>query len=452
MAKTGKSARERSAEEKLRLITPLLVPGLDHRQIVRAQKEIELREGISYRQLGRYVDAWNEGGFEALKPKPPWNSGKTDTVPDMDDAVKEAIALRSECPERSVKDIIKILEMEGKIKPGIIKRSTLQDHLMRAGCSARQFRRVSAANRASRRFVKKHRCELWQSDIKYGPYLPIGKDGKMEQVYLIVFIDDCTRFIVGAGFYADMTAESVLDCFRQSVMCFGKPDALYVDNGKQYGDYLKKACNSMDVLLLHTKPYDPEAKGKVEAFNRRVTSFLSEAALAQPKTLDELNGHLTVWIEEYYHKSEHRSLAGISPKTAFLMDHKALSFVDMDTLKKAFLHTETRVADKTGCVNFKGRQYEAGMRFAGKKVTISFDPAYKGEIEVSDGAGQAVVAKPLQIGPFCGTQSNPALTPANPDGSRMLNVLKKVNVGHRTHAGIATSFRAARILEAEDHV
>jgi len=107
VAKTGKSARERSAEEKLRLITPLLVPGLDHRQIVRAQKEIELREDISYRQLGRYVNAWNEGGFEALKPKPPWNSGKTDTVPDMDGVVKEAIALRSECPERSVKDIIK---------------------------------------------------------------------------------------------------------------------------------------------------------------------------------------------------------------------------------------------------------------------------------------------------------------------------------------------------------
>jgi transposase InsO family protein len=430
----------------------LLAPGLDRQQIVCAKKEIEQREGISYRQLGRYVNAWNEGGFEALKPKPPWNSGKTDIVPDMDVVLKEAIALRSECPQRSVKDIIKILEMEGIIKPGSIKRSTLQDHLMRAGCSARQLRRVSGANRASRRFAKKHRCELWQSDIKYGPYLPIGKDGKTEQVYLIVFIDDCTRFIVGAGFYASMTAESVLDCFRQSVMRFGKPDALYVDNGKQYGNDLKKACNSLNILLLHTKPYNPEAKGKVEAFNRRVTSFLSEVALAQPKTLDELNRYLTVWIEEYYHKSEHRGLASISPKTAFLLDHRALSFVDMDTLKKPLLHTETRVADKTGCVSFKGRQYEAGMRFAGKKVTISFDPAYKGEIEVSDGAGLSVVAKPLQIGPFCGTQPNPAPTPVNPNGSRMFNALKKVNAEHRTHAGAATSFRAARIKEAEDHV
>ena len=243
------------------------------------------------------------------------------------------------------------------------------------------------------------------------------------------------------------------DCFRQALMQFGKPNALYVDNGKQYGDDLKRACNRLNVLLLHTKPYDPEAKGKVEAFNRRVTSFLSEVALAQPKTLDELNHHLEVWIEEYYHKSEHHALGEISPKTAFLLDHKALAFVDMKKLKEAFLHTATRVADKTGCVSFEGRMYEAGMRFAGKKVTIAYDPAYKEEIEISDCHGYTVTAKPLQIGPFCGTQQTESMeTPTNPDGSRLLNALNRANITYRTHAGIATSFRAARLRESEEHV
>ena len=139
MAQIKTTARERSADEKLRLITPLLVPGQDKGQLIRAMKEIELRESVSYRSLGWYLRAWEKDGYEGLKPKPPWNSGKV-LVKDLPAAVQEAIVLRKECPGRSVKDIIRILEMEGKIQPGSIRRQTLQRHLQVAGYSAKQAR------------------------------------------------------------------------------------------------------------------------------------------------------------------------------------------------------------------------------------------------------------------------------------------------------------------------
>lgn len=134
--------------------------------------------------------------------------------------------------------------------------------------------------KAARRFQKEHRCELWQSDVKYGPYLPIGEGGAKKQVYLCTIIDDATRYIVAAGFFIDQSVEMIESCLRQAVMRFGKPDILYLDNGKIYrSEWLKKACTRLGIRIVHTKPYSPEAHGKIEAFNRRVDSFLSEAAL-----------------------------------------------------------------------------------------------------------------------------------------------------------------------------
>jgi transposase InsO family protein len=455
VAQVKRTARERNADEKLRLITPLLVPGQDKGQLIHAMKEIELREGVSYRTLGRYLRVWETDGYEGLKPKPPWNSGKTQ-VRDLPAAIREAIALRKECPERSVKDIISILEMEGKIQPGSIRRQTLQRHLQGAGYSAKQARaNVKTGSRAARRFQKAHRCELWQSDIKYGPYLPIGEGGKMCQVYLCVFLDDCSRFVVSAAFGEKMDGTLVEECFRQAVMRYGKPDVLYVDNGAQYiTQWLARACHTLGTVLLHTKPYDPEAKGKVEAFNHRVNAFLSETALERPRTLEALNRHLEAWISEYYHKNGHRSLGGVPPLAAFGMDTRPLSFVDADTVREAFLHVEERQADKTGCVSFSGKTFEAGMAYAGKKVEVVYDPAYLEEIEVRDMDGVSVRAHAVQAGSFCGAKKTaPPDEASAADGSRMLKALNKRNITHRSRAAVATSFRAVHPSpEADDHV
>jgi transposase InsO family protein len=430
----------------------LLVPGQDKGQLIHAMKEIEQREGVSYRTLGRYLRAWEKEGYKGLIPKPPWNSGKT-LVKGLPVAVQEAITLRKECPERSVKDIIRILEMEGKIQPGDIRRQTLQRHLQAEGYSARQARaNVKVGGRAARRFQKGRRCELWQSDMKYGPYLPIGEGGKMCQVYLCVFLDDCTRFVVSAAFGKKMDGVLVEECFRQAVMRYGKPDALYVDNGAQYTtQWLARACRTLKTVLLHTKPYDPEAKGKVEAFNRRVNIFLSETALERPSTLEELNRLLEAWINEYYHKNEHRSLGGISPLAAFSTDARPLSFVDTDTLREAFVHVEARQADKTGCISFYGKEFEAGLAYAGKKVEVIYDPAYLDEIEVRDRDGVTTKAHVVQAGPFCGVKktASPDEMPV-PNGSRMLKALHKHNTKHRTHAAVATSFRSIHPSQEDD--
>ncbi|MGD9569628.1 MAG: integrase core domain-containing protein, partial [Sedimentibacter sp.] len=127
------------------------------------------------------------------------------------------------------------------------------------------------------------------------------------------------------------------------------------DNGKQYtSDWLKKACAKLDIRLLHAKAYHPEGKGKIESFNKHLDVFLKEAALSRPKSLDELNHMLDVWINEYYHKKPHTSLGDISPETAFKTDTRPLTYIDVAKCSEAFLHTQERSVDKTGCISFDG--------------------------------------------------------------------------------------------------
>jgi hypothetical protein len=268
------------AAVRLRMITPLLDEQLDASQIIELKKKISEDNNLSYRSISRYLEAYTRDGFVGLKPKTGYTR-ESKTLPDnFGEIVEHAIILRRECPTRSVTDIIRILELEEIIKPGTVHRSTLQRHLQSKGFGASQVKLYAKKGAASRRFAKEHRGMLYQGDIKYGPYLPIGKDGTMKQVYLSVFIDDATRYIVAAKFYDNQKVDIIEDSLRSAIMAFGKPDKLYVDNGKQYrSEWLQKACNRLGIRLLFAKPYHPEGKGKVEAFNRRIDAFLAEAAL-----------------------------------------------------------------------------------------------------------------------------------------------------------------------------
>ena len=231
-----KETPESVAGKRLVMITPLLNENIGKGEISVLKKQICEHHDISYRTLSRYLQAYIEFGFDGLKPKTGYKRSSSDLPSNFDEVVDHAIILRRENPSRSVNDIIRILELEGFIKPGLVKRSTLQRHLQSAGFGQRQMKMYSQNGAAARRYQKLHRSELWQCDVKYGRYLPIGKNGEMKQIYLSAFIDDATRFIVSAKFYDNQTVDIIEDSLRNAIMSFGKPKKLLTDNGKQKGN------------------------------------------------------------------------------------------------------------------------------------------------------------------------------------------------------------------------
>ena len=416
------------ATERFEVISPLLDPNLDKNLFCEKKKELATRFSISYRTISRWFQRYQQDGFKGLIPKSPVpEKTATPAQDNFNEIVDLAIELRRECPTRSVKTIIKILELEGHIAPGTVCRSTLQRHLQKRGYGTKQILRYQHATPAARRFQKSHRGALYQGDIKFGPYLPIGPKGKMQQTYLAAWIDDATRFIVGAKFYANQTTDIIEDSLRMAIMQYGQPGALFVDNGKQYrSKWLMHACAKLGIKLLHAKEYSPESKGKIERFNRTVDSFLAECALQKLRTLDELNAFFSIWLNEKYHKDAHAGLSGMSPETAWRIDTHLIYYPPAEALREAFLHAEERQVDKTGCISFNGSQYEVGMKLIGRKVDVIYDATWTEEVEIHHKDFKPFRARKLAIGENCkGIKEMPEQLKVEVGESRLLTSLRQ---------------------------
>ncbi|CAM3355857.1 DDE-type integrase/transposase/recombinase [Marinicrinis lubricantis] len=434
---------EQIAADRVQLLAPLLTEGLDPAKAKEIKQRICEQIGISERTLRRYLAAYRQDGFGGLKPKSKGKQPVAPTIPP--EVLEQAILLRREVPSRSVAQIIQILEWEGRVQPGQVKRSTLQEKLTERGYSTRHMRMYANSGVAARRFQQPHRNRLWHSDLKYGPYLPIGPGGAMKQVFLVTFIDDATRFVLHGEFYPVMDKTIVEDCFRKAIQKYGVPEAVYFDNGRQYRTkWMTRTCSKLGIRLLFAKPYSPEATGKVERFNRVVDSFLSEAALEKPKTLDRLNELFGVWLSECYQNKPHSALENKrSPETAFRSDKKALRFVEPEILANAFLHCETRKVDKTGCISFLDRKYEVGLPFIGCTVDVVYDPADITELTIEYEGHEPWKVKELVIGERAGKRPPlpDHLQPVPADSSRLLSAAEVQSHGRRSEQAPAVSYR-----------
>ena len=228
--KSTKKWQEDEALRRFRLISPILDESLDPAKRLQVRKAIAEKAGVTTRSLYRYEAAYRSSGFAGLKPMNREQRRSFALPENFDELVGEAIQLKREVPARSVAQIILILEMEGLVAPGVLKRSTLQRYLYDAGFGKKQMKKYTEArSSSSRRFCKAHRMQLAQADIKYIMKLPIGLGGKMVQCYICSIIDDHSKMILGTGVYDNQEAAIVEDVYRRAILSFGAFDATYVD-------------------------------------------------------------------------------------------------------------------------------------------------------------------------------------------------------------------------------
>lgn len=442
------------AAERVQLLSPLLADELDPAKAREMKVQICEQTGLSERTLRRYLAQYRAKGFDGLKPRGKGRKREKEAIPK--ELLEQAILLRREVPSRSVSQIIQILEWEEKALPGQIKRSTLQEKLTERGYSSRQMRMYTGTGVAARRFQKRHRNMLWQSDIKYGPFLPIGPDGANKQVYLVLFVDDATRFVLHGQFYDTLDQTIVEDCFRKAIQQYGAPEAVFFDNGKQYRTkWMARTCSKLGIRLLFAKPYSPEAKGKVERLNGVVQGFMNEVALEKPKTLEGINTWFQAWLSECHQNKPHSALGEkTSPEVAFRRDRKQLRFVDAEILSNAFLHSEDRKVDKAGCINFKGKKYEVGLSFIGRIVQVVYDPADIQELTIEYDGHPPFSVRELVIGEQSGKRPTLPnhLLPEPAGTSRLLRGAKQKQEERKQQQIPAISYRTTRKEAAPDHV
>ena len=120
--------QEEEALRRFQLISPLLQADLDDAKRIQLRKKIAEENHISVRSLYRYEKAFSERQFTGLKPADREKHRSQKLPENFEFLLEQAIQLRKEVPERSVAQIIYILETEGLAAPGALKRSTLERH------------------------------------------------------------------------------------------------------------------------------------------------------------------------------------------------------------------------------------------------------------------------------------------------------------------------------------
>ena len=352
--------------------------------------------------------------------------------------------------------------------PGVLKRSTLERHLYKRGFGREHMEMYrDARESSSKRFCKPHRMMLIQGDIKYGPKLPIGKNGTKVQTYLSSAIDDHSRYILSSRFYDNQEETIVEDTFHQAIIRHGTFDACYFDNGKQYvARQLSYSLARLGIRVNFARIRSGKSKGKIEKFHQVVDSFNREAKLKNIKSLEELNRLWTIFLEEYYHKKPHGGIAeyyeslgaavpenGITPLQEWNRDTRPLNFIDASVVSEAFLHHEERKVDKGACISFRGLRYETKPELIGYKVGISYDPAIPEVLTITYPGYEPFTARPLKIGSYC--DKNPTLPISmqeqKPTTSRFLNALEAQHEKNREQVANAISFASYR-KEADGNV
>ena len=226
------------------------------------------------------------------------------------------------------------------------------------------------------RFAYDRVNELWQGDVMYGPYV---KDGRVKrQTYLIDFIDDASRLVVYGRFYWSQRYEELRDAFKEGVLRRGRPSRVFVDNGKIFHtQQFETVCATLGTTLIHSEPYVPNTRGKVERIHRTIRDrFLSVLDPTTLTGLDDLNTRFAQWLDTDYQRKVHSS-TGRSPLEYFLSQADSVRLVeDPARLEEAFLLRAKRTVGRDATLHMESLLYETDPRLAGQRVEARYDPAW----------------------------------------------------------------------------
>ena len=221
---------------------------------------------------------------------------------------------------------------------------------------------------------------LWLADTK-GPNLYVVDPAHPDRTRLakpIVFLDDNARFVVAARYVFEENELFVMHLFKGAVLAYGIPNSLFVDRGSPYmGKSLERAATLLGCKIIHTRPRDASAKGKVERIMRSLYERLeTELVLKQPSlTLEQANVYLAALISQDYHRSVHSEIGQIPEERFFQFPAEYRRFVSQEALAMIFLPCSRSKVSKTGLIHLNKHEYLVPQAsLYGQWVEVRFDP------------------------------------------------------------------------------
>jgi transposase InsO family protein len=287
-----------SFEERLRAVKLHLEEGFP-------QQLVAQEMGISNAAVYKWTRAYRLLGEEALRSRSPGVRR-----PKLPEAVRRKILqLKKEEPARGIKRISQLLRRVFFLRasPESVRQTLKAQGLVEPPPKARR-------NLTRPRFFERATPnQMWQSDI-----FTFRLGGRY--AYLIGFMDDYSRYMVGADVFRSHTAENVLEVFRVAAAEYQPPKEMLTDNGREYVNWrgitrFQAEMKKNGTHHFKSRPHHPMTLGKIERFWETIwQEFLSRA---QFESFDSARERIRLWVKYYNHKRPHQGIEGLCPADRF---------------------------------------------------------------------------------------------------------------------------------------
>ena len=369
---------ERVAHFRAQLLGPLLVGELDRGALRAGLAELSqklvrppdspLSRRYSKPTLERWYYRYRQGGVEALRPAPRRDRGAARALTKAQR--KLLLDIRREYPRASAELILRTLASDGRLPANAPSAPTVRRLFAEHGLDRLTLRRTGKTGRVRRRWQAEAPGVLWHADVCHGPTLTSG-DTKLP-VRIHAILDDASRHIMAIEVCDNEREIEMLRLMVRALRRGPRPDALYLDNGSTYsGGTLATACPRLGMRLLHAKPYDPQARGKMERFWRTLRQGCLDY-VGELSSLHDVRARVHAFVEQHYHCAPHASLMGLSPGQVWATHTRHELCLDENTLEKALTVRARRRIRGDGTLSIGGLEWEAAQSFiAGTTVTIA---------------------------------------------------------------------------------
>jgi transposase InsO family protein len=338
------------------------------------QIPLSQKTSLSIGTINRWCRLYKDsnGDLKSLQPKDRCDQGKSRAMDE--DTCLSLIELKSEIPALNVPQLIEQMNQQNRVSTGIVlNNSTVYRFLHQQNLM--DLPEKKPVDR--RKFEAELPNDLWQSDVMHGPRVDVN--AKMRKSYLIAVIDDHSRLITHGQFYLSETLDCYLQAFENALAKRGLPRKLYVDNGAAFRSrHLEYISASLAIALIHSKPYQPQGRGKIERFFKTVRSQFLPGFKGQ--TLNELNDAFESWLSNIYHQRKHSSTKQ-TPIERFAANLQCLRAAP-DNLHDYFRKVARRKVNKDRSITLNGQLFEGPVALIGKRVELLYHQSQPQQVEV----------------------------------------------------------------------
>jgi putative transposase len=329
----------------------------------------EVRRQYHWQTLEGWYYDYKNGGLEALKP-----SARSDRGHGRALSVEQRellLAIRREHPDASVPLIMRTLIADGRLQQKLVAESTVR-RLYREHGLDRKTLAVAGSDHVRLRWQVERPGQLWHADVCHGPALETAGGGTLP-LRIHAILDDASRYVVAIEACHTEREIDMLKLCVKAMRVHGAPDAMYLDNGATYsGQTLKVFCGRLGIRLLHAKPYDPQARGKMERFWRTLRGGCLNH-LAPMKSLHDVQVRMLSFLDRHYHLAPHAALMGQCPARVYedAMREREADALNEQMLRGALTVTTTRRIRGDNTVNIAGSEWQLEHGFVARhSVTI----------------------------------------------------------------------------------